>query len=110
MKLIFNFMKSHLINFILEKIIKETKYEWLAIRANFDYLIKSMASQKPSFLTNLINKSNSQTDPNSTIPFNILYTNLKIIFTKFIDTLFTKLNYKKILTLYESILLYTIQN
>ena len=109
-KNIFNFVKPDLINFRPGQILKKAKGEQPELRANFEYLIKTMAGKRSSFLTELIYKSNSQIHQNTTIPFKTLYTNFKLILTKFTTTLFTKLNYAKVLSLIEFIPPSTLQN
>jgi hypothetical protein len=109
-KKIFSFVKPDLINFRPGQILKKAKGEQPELKANFEYLIKTMASRRPDFLTELIFKFNPQTHSNATIPFDTLYTNLKFILTKFTITLFTKLNYAKVLSLVESIPPSTLQN
>jgi hypothetical protein len=109
-KNIFHFIKPDLANFRPGQVLKKAKGQQTELKANFEYLIKSMASKRPKFLTELIYKFNPQTHTEAPIPFNILYTNFKSILGKFTSTLFSKLNYHKILTSLESIPPNTIQN
>src|SRR5439155_25890842 len=77
-KKIFNFIKPDLINFRPGQVLKKAKGEIPELRANFEYLIKTMAGKQPEFLTELIFQFNSQTHTNTTILFDILYTNFKL--------------------------------
>src|SRR5205807_4090705 len=107
---LFNFLKPNLINFTPGKILKPASKDTPASKSNFKYLIKSMAGQYPDFLTDLIFNANPNIDKATTILFDIILSTFKSLLSKFTTILFTKLNYQKILSSYNSIPPYTIQN
>jgi hypothetical protein len=107
---IFDFLKPHLINFAPGKITKPATESEQASKWSFKYFIKTLAGAQPKFLTDIIYQHNPTIDNSITIPFDILHSTLKILLYKFTTTLFTKLNYAKILSLHKSIPPYTLQN
>jgi hypothetical protein len=107
---IFDFLKPHLINFAPGKITKPATESEQASKWSFKYFIKTLAGAQPKFLTDIIYQHNPTIDNSITIPFDILHSTLKILLHKFTTTLFTKLNYAKILSLHKSIPPYTLQN
>jgi hypothetical protein len=76
----------------------------------FKYLLRSLAGQRPDFLTKFIYEANPEINTNIKIPFNILYNTLLSLIGSFTETLFTKLNYKQIFCSHSNIPPYTISN
>jgi hypothetical protein len=118
---IFEFMKPHLIDFAPGKVRNSNNSNQQQesntnnptqqkSKHTFKYLLKSMTGLRPNFLTEITYQHNPSMDKKLTIPFDILYTNFKIIVAQFTEVLFTKLNYSKIFTLHNSIPPYNINN
>src|SRR5690242_6403389 len=66
------------------------------MKANFQYLICTIAADKPKFLTDLIYQGNPEITSEAPISFSFLELFHKNLIHKFTTILFTKLNYKKI--------------
>jgi hypothetical protein len=93
---LFDFLKTHLHNFYPGKILKEANDKNLyPLRANFRYLIRTMATCQPQFFLNFIYSNNPDTNPKASINFTILKTTLRNLIHKFISILFTNLTTKK---------------
>ena len=86
-----------------ENLDQESKY-------SFKYLLRSLARQRPEFLTNFIYKANPEISRNIEIPFNTLYSTFVSLLGSFTEVLFTKLNYKQIFCSHTNIPPYTIPN
>ena len=94
---LFDFLKLHLYNFYPGKILKEANDKNLyPLRANFQYLIRTMAASQPKFLLDFIYSKNPDTNPKASINFTILETTLKNLIHKFTSILFTQFNYHEI--------------
>jgi hypothetical protein len=104
------FIKLHLINVYPGKIIKQATENKPASKFNYMYLIKTLAGQRPKFLTDFIYENNPSTNQSFAIPFELIHSTLIALLKEFTITLFTHLNYPKIFTSYNLIPPYTISN
>ena len=94
---LFNFLKENLSNFIPGQ-------------TSFKYFIRTMAGQRPEFLTELIYQANPDINSDATIHFDLIESTLKDLLLKFTTILFTKMNYGEIFASPITILLHKIQN
>ena len=69
-----------------------------------------MASKRFKFLTDLIHEANPSIDKSITIPFEFIHSTFVDLLKEFTTSLFTQLNYSKILSSYNSIPPYSIRN
>ena len=93
---LFNFAKIHLRKFTPGQPIPTTGKEPTSKppqKQSFNYLLKSMAIEKPEFLTEFLQQSNQSLSPELNIPQYAYISTLKNLLTKFTELLFTKLNY-----------------
>jgi hypothetical protein len=93
---VYEFLKKHLHNFYPGSIIKTASTNKQPLKASFYHIIRSMAGERPEFLTTYIYQANPTINKQATIPFNILEQTLKMIIFKFTNIFFTKLNYIEI--------------
>src|SRR5437868_1898357 len=93
---LFNFLKENLSNFTPGQ-------------TSFKYFIRTMAGQRPKFLTELIYQANPDINSNVTIYFDLIESTLKNLLLKFTTILFTKMNYEEIFASSITILPYKIQ-
>ena len=114
---LFNFTKTHLRKFtpgqpIPTPVGKESTSKESTSKPpqkqSFNYLLKSMATEKPDFLTEFLQQSNKSLSPELNIPLYAYTSTLKNLLTKFTELLFTKLNYVYIFKSHYSISPYTI--
>ncbi|RIB26423.1 hypothetical protein C2G38_2163355 [Gigaspora rosea] len=97
---LFNFSKIHLRKFTLGQLISTTPNSTQPTtnqkppqKQSFNYLLKTIAAEKPEFLTDFLHKSNPSLSPQLNIPQHAYTSTLKNLLTKFTELLFTKLNY-----------------
>ena len=109
---LFNFTKTHLRKFTPGQPIPTTTEKEPTSKPpqkqSFNYLLKSMATEKPDFLTEFLKQSNQSLSPEFNIPQYAYTSTLKNLLTKFTELLFTKLNYVHIFKSHYSIPPYTI--
>ena len=111
---LFNFTKTHLRKFTPGQPIPTTAGKETTSKPpqkqSFNYLLKSMAIEKPEFLTEFLQQSNQSLSPELNIPQYAYISTLKNLLTKFTELLFTKLNYVHIFKSHYSIPPYSIAN
>ncbi|KAF0545004.1 hypothetical protein F8M41_002468 [Gigaspora margarita] len=105
---ILDFVKPHLIDVYPGKITRPATNKTRESKFNYKYLIKAMASKRPKFLTDLIYESNSSIDKSITILFDFIHSIFVDLLKEFTTSLFTQINYPKILSFYNSIPPYSI--
>ena len=107
---LFKFTKTHLRNFTPGQLVPTSdkdKSSKPPQKQSFNLLLKSMASEKPEFLTQFLQESNPKLAPKLIIPQYAYTSTLKNLLTKFTELLFTKLNYLHIFRSHYSIPPYT---
>jgi hypothetical protein len=107
---ILDFIKPHLIDVYPGKITRPATKNTPESKFNYKYLIKAMAGKRPKFLTDLIHEANPSIDKSITIPFEFIHSTFVDLLKEFTTSLFTQLNYPKILSSYNSIPPYSIRN
>src|SRR5690349_12281786 len=107
---LFEFIRPRLIDVYSGKVIKPATRNSKELRFTYSYLIKKMTRLRPQFLINFIYENNPDINKDISIPFNILHSTLEALLKEFIKTLFTELDYTKILTSYNSVPPYAIAN
>ena len=107
---ILDFIKPHLIDVYPGKITRPATKNTPESKFNYKYLIKAMAGKRPKFLTDLIYEANSSIDKLITIPFDFIHSTFVDLLKEFTTSLFTQINYPKILSSYNSIPPYSIRN
>jgi hypothetical protein len=107
---LFNFSKIHLRKFTPGQPIPSTSNNTQPTanqkpsqKQSFNYLLKSMAAEKPEFLSDFLRQSNPSLSPQLNIPQYAYTSTFKNLLTKFTELLFTKLNYLHIFRSHYSI-------
>src|SRR5260363_345223 len=89
--------------FTQKKITRPATSKTCESKFNYKYLIKAIAGKRPKFLTDLIYEANPSIDKSITILFDFIHSTLVDLLKEFTTSLFTQINYPKILSSYNSI-------